>query len=234
MNKKRRKKRKFRFKALFTLLLIIYIFTALILYLFKMPIKSITIKGNNLLTENDIIMASKIDSKSSFIKTTGYSIKKKIKSLDLIDTVKISKKLFGKVIIDVTEYRILFFNNNTNKTVLSSGKEIKGLEQYVGYPILINDVPKESYKNLIKGLCDVDDDVLKMISEIEYSPNIYNELVVDDERFILKTNDGNKIVINNVNMYKLNKYKQIYFGLSEKGILYLDSTDDNFIFEKYN
>ncbi len=231
--KRKKRRRKLKLKGLFIILVIIAILVMLVLYLFKMPIKNIKVNGNVLLSEGEIIRASKIDNSSSFIKTSGYTIKKRIKTLDLIDDVKIKKYLFGKVVINVKENKILFYNNNTKKTVLSNGKEIEAEEKSIGYPILINEVPKEIYQKFIKSLYDVKGEVLKMISEIEYSPNIYKDTIVDDERFILKTNDGNKIIINNVNMHKLNKYQQIYFGLTEKGTLYLDSSNDNYIFEKY-
>ena len=106
--------------------------------------------------------------------------------------------------------------------------------RYVGFPVLVNYVPSNIYKTLIKSLAKIDDSNYKMISEIEYSVEKYNDKVVDEERFLLRMIDGNTIYVNLVNIEKLNKYQEIYAALQDKGTLYLDSSSKNYVFKKYS
>ena len=77
---------------------------------------------------------------------------------------------------------------------------------------------------------------LKHVSEIEYSPDIKNEKVIDKNRFLLRMNDGNYVYINLANMDNLNKYEEIYTTLDEnkKGILNLDSTSKGVVFQPFD
>ena len=79
-------------------------------------------------------------------------------------------------------------------------------------------------------------DILKKVSEIEYSPDIKNEKVIDKNRFLLRMNDGNYVYINLANMDNLNKYEEIYATLDEnkKGILNLDSTSKGVVFQPFD
>ena len=80
------------------------------------------------------------------------------------------------------------------------------------------------------------DRLLKHVSEIEYSPDIKNEKVIDKNRFLLRMNDGNYVYINLANMDNLNKYEEIYTTLDEnkKGILNLDSTSKGVVFQPFD
>ena len=99
----------------------------------------------------------------------------------------------------------------------------------LGIPTLINYTPNDIYENLMKKLSSVDINILKMVSEIEYAPDIKNEKTIDKNRFLLKMNDGNYVYINLANMDNLNKYEEIYATLNEneKGVLNLDSSSNN-------
>ena len=142
--------------------------------------------------------------------------------------------------IKVDEARVLFYNKNNDKIVLSNEKEIEFSQKYLGIPTLLNYVPSDIYKDFIKGLNYIDDDILRLISEIEYSPSKTAEgEVIDDNRFLLRMNDTNTVYMNTVNIKKINKYMEITSTIiatnSEKhGILYLDSSiEDRFSFESY-
>ena len=75
-----------------------------------------------------------------------------------------------------------------------------------------------------------------MVSEIEYDPDVKEDVVIDDERFFLKMNDGNSVYINTPNMNKLNKYKEAIASVYDQtpGILSLDSNSNNTLFKKYD
>ena len=117
---------------------------------------------------------------------------------------------------------MLFYPNNIKNTL--------------NIPILINYTPSDIYDNLIKKLSNIKIDILKHVSEIEYSPDIKNEKVIDKNRFLLRMNDGNYVYINLANMDNLNKYEEIYTTLDEnkKGILNLDSTSKGVVFQPFD
>lgn len=233
MKKNNKKHKKIRLMGLIFLLLFIYLILSLIYYILKMPIKNISIKGNNILNDTQIIADANISYKDSIFKISTNKIKKDLEKNSLINKAYIKRNFNGTIEIEIVENKLLFLNSLTKKIVLSNGEEINNINEYIGYPILVNYVPSEIYKNLINSLSKIDDSNYQMISEIEYSIDKYEDTVIDDERFLLRMKDGNTVYINLVNIDKLNKYQEIYSVLDEKGILYLDSSSSNFIFKKY-
>ena len=162
-------KKKVRITGIIFLLLFVYLLVTLIYYFIKSPIKNISIKGNNLLTEEDVITDSKISYNDSIFKISTYKIEKNLEKNPLIKKAKIERRLNGTIIINIEENKILFLNALTKKLVLSDEEEIDVNDKYIGYPVLVNYVPSEIYKELIKSLSKVDDSNYQMISEIEYS-----------------------------------------------------------------
>ena len=229
-NKKTRKKP--RIKGFILFFLILYLIAMIIYYIFKMPIKSIVIKNNNIVTEKQIIDVIKIDEKTPLFKVNSLSLRKKLKkNIPLINECKIKINIFGKLTIDVQENRILYYDLLEDKLVLSNGNKIADEKKYIGYPTLVNYVPSDIIESFVKGFNKISDDIIMMISEIEYNPDRYNDTIIDSERFILRMNDGNIVYINIVNIEKLNKYQSIFATVGSGGILYLDSSSKNYIFK---
>ena len=237
----KRKKRMRLNKKRFAILIVILLFAVVFFfYLFNLRIMQIEITGTNLLTDNEIIEIAGIKNYPKLFSMSSFSIKNKIKKLDLVNDVKVSKNLYGKLSIKVDEARVLFYNKNNDKIVLSNEKEIEFSQKYLGIPTLLNYVPSDIYNDLIKGLNYIDSDVLRLISEIEYSPSKTQDgEVIDDNRFMLRMNDTNTVYMNTVNIKKLNRYMEITSTViatnAEKhGVLYLDSSiGDRFSFESY-
>ncbi len=228
MKKNKKVKRKLNIKAFVVLLLFLYIIGMLFYTFFTMPIKNIYIKNTNFLSDNEIIEVAGIKDYPSIFKTSKRTLINKIKSLELVNDVKITKKINGTIIIDVVEASPLFYNRNTNKVVLSNGKEVENSNKYLGIPTLINYVPIDLLKDFITSFKSVHFDIINMINEIEYDPDISEEVVIDDSRFFLRMNDGNHAYVNILNMKRLNNYKEFYMLVGDKkGTLYLDSYDSN-------
>ncbi len=232
---KKVKVKKFSLKRLIILLLVLYTLIYSLYYVFKMPIKNIYIKGTNLITDNEIITATGIKNYPPIFKVTNHKVKESLKDIPLVKDVKVKKNIFGKLTLDITEYKILFYNLNNKKIVLEEDVQIDDNNKYKGIPTLINYVPDHIYKKLIKALLKVDTDILASISEIEYSPSKSNEEVIDETRFILRMNDTNTVYANLINIKNLNHYEEIYSTLNnQKGYLYLDSSnEENFYFQSY-
>ncbi len=231
-NKKTRKRP--RIKGFIIFFLVLYLIGMIIYYLFTTPIRNIVIKGTNLLTDKEILDVINIDENTPYFKVNSLSLKKKVlKEIPLVNECKIRKNIFGKVTITIEENKILYYDYLDDKLMLSNGKMIDDENKYLGYPTLVNYVPSDIIKAFIKGFSRIDSNIVMMISEIEYSPDRYNDVIIDSERFVLRMNDGNKVYINTVNIEKLNKYQTIYASLESGGILYLDSSSKNYIFRTY-
>ena len=237
---KRRKKAKLKKGRLAILIAILLFVIIAFFYLFNLRIMQIEITGTNLLTDNEIIEIAGIKNYPKLFSISSFSIKNRIKKLDLVSDVKVSKNLYGKLSIKIEEARVLFYNKNNDKIVLSNEKEIDFSQKYLGIPTLLNYVPSDIYKDLVKGMNYIDDDILRIISEIEYSPSkTLTGEVIDDNRFMLRMNDTNVVYMNTINIKKLNKYMEITSTIiatnAEKfGVLYLDSSiEDRFSFESF-
>jgi len=231
---KKVKRKRFNFKKLLILLLFLYIIGYTGYYLFNLPIKNIVITGTTYLTDYEVITAAKIKNYPAIFKIGSKTITKRLKKLDLVKDVKVTKNLKGILTIKIMENKLLFINKSKNLLVLENGQEIDS-SNYLGIPTLINYVPSDLYQELITSLAKVDYNILYSISEIEYSQYIGSTgEVIDNERFLLRMADDNTVYINLANITKLNKYQQIVSSLEDKGILYLDSKDsENFVFITY-
>ena len=240
MNKKgikTKKRRRLRVKFILKSLLVICFVVFSFFYVQNIKIKNIYIKGNELTKDVEIIEKAGIKNYPKLYKINKSKIKTSIKELPLIDDVKIKRNIFGKITIEVVESKVLFYYKYNEKYITSSGNSIDD-NNYFGYPTLINFVPDTIIEKLITGLNKIDFDIIMMINEIEYSPYKSNEgTMIDDSRFMLKMNDQNTVVIDTLNIKKLNEYKTIYASLnmdSIKGYLYLDTiTEDKIYFKSY-
>ncbi len=228
MKTQKKIKRKLNIKALLLLLLIIYLIVMILYTFLSQPIKNIYIKNTNLLTDNEIIEKAGIKEYPSLFKTSSHKLEKKISSLELVESVKVSKNLLGKVTINIKEAIPLYYNRNTSKVVLSNNKEVENNSKYLGIPTLINSVPKDLLQDFTASFAKVDPDIIKMINEIEYDPYISNNIVIDNSRFLLRMNDTNLVYVNIINMKRLNDYKEFIAMIDDnRGTLLLDSYNDS-------
>lgn len=237
---KKIKKKHLNKKKFLKFLIVLIILLGIIYYFLNLKIKHIEILGTNLLTDNEIIDAAGIKNYPNIFGLNTLGIKNNIRSLDLVNDVKVKKSLNGKITIIIDEAKVLFFNKSRNKLVLSNGREIDNDNRYLGIPSLINYVPDDIYNDLIKGLSKVDNNILELISELEYSPSKAQDgSVIDDKRFLMRMNDSNTVYMNTINVTQLNKYIEICSAIlatqgDTHGVLYLDSsTEENYSFESY-
>ncbi len=237
--KKVKKKLKLNYKGIFKLLIFILLVVLIILYFLKLKIKNIYIEGNDKIKDIEIIEIAGIKDYPKIYKLNIKKIKKDLKNHPLIKDVKIKRNILGTITITVDERKVLFLYNNKGKIVTSDNTYIDDNDNYLGYPTLINYTPNRIIKKLVVGLNKVDPNIIKMINTMEYNPyKDKNGKVIDETRFKLIMNDNNTVMIDTVNVRKLNKYMDIYISLNMKdikGVLYLDTiTDDNILFESYS
>ena len=220
---KKKKKRKVRLKIknILIFLSIILIFLAVIYYVLQMPIKNIYISGNKILDDETVIELAKLSNYPSFLLTSTSQIKRNLSKSDYINNIKISKKLGNVIDIKVEEYKALALTNNGQRVILSSGKIIENKDNITDVPVLNNNISDKVFNYFIKKFSGVNDNILRQISQLEYSP-----VSVDDKRFLLYMDDGNMIYITLTKIDKLNKYNAIKDKMDNQiGLIYLDSGD---------
>ncbi len=222
------KKVRINFKALIFLLLVIYLIGMLLYTFFTIRVQNIYINNTHLLTDNEIIEKAELKDYPILFKVNPRKIENNLAQLELVSDVKVKKTLLGKVIIDITEAKPLFYERSSNKIILSNKKSVDTKDIYLGIPILVNFVPKDLLNDFIEAFNKVNPDIIGMINEIEYNPDINEDVVIDNERFKLRMNDQNIVYINTLNMNRLNNYIEIYASIAsavdnKKGTLYLDS-----------
>ena len=206
--KEKKKKRKLRLRGLILIILVICLIGSLAFYIINAPVRKVLITGNNYLKDN--YLTNYLNINELIMRLNTKKLQKKLLELDLVKEAHISKNIFGTLKIKITEDKILFYNYNKNKIIFGSGKEVDYNSTYLGVPTLINYVPDEVYNELLKKMLKVNDETITKISEIEYSPSMIEDKVIDDKRFLFRMNDGNKVYINTVNMEKINNYLEIY------------------------
>lgn len=183
-------------------------------------IENIVIKGNKLVTDQQIIDEAGLSNYPSFYKTTSYNIKKALEKNAFIKEVKVKRSFYHVITIEVSEYKVLLKKETTGKLVLENMNEVT-TDQEIPYtvPRLVNDVPKNKYSKLLKNLLKVKRSVRSNISEFYYDPNEF-----DKDRFLLYMDDGNSVYLTLTKFRMINYYNDVLPQLDgKKGILYLDS-----------
>lgn len=233
----KKKKKKLNKKRTLVFILFIYIICYFLYDLVNSPIKHYEINGNNLVKDSDILKVSNLKDYPSIMKYTSNTIKKKIKSIELINDVKVRKWFGHKVIINVEENKVLFYYKDIGKIVLSNGNIINNkYSDLVGIPIMLNDIDKDVYNMFISGFSKINDNIIYEINNIEYYPQYdVDGNVISKDRFKIVMNDGNTIIVNSKSVDVLNKYNDIYASLNDKkGTINLDSNKlDNLVFIPY-
>lgn len=215
-------KKKKRLKLIPFLLFVLVITGAFFLVdvLLDTRIENIVIKGNKLVTDQQIIDEAGLSNYPSFYKTTSYNIKKALENNSFIKEVKVKRSFYHVITIEVSEYKVLLKKETTGKLVLENMNEVT-TDQEIPYtvPRLVNDVPKNKYSKLLKNLLKVKRSVRSNISEFYYDPNEF-----DKDRFLLYMDDGNSVYLTLTKFRMINYYNDVLPQLDgKKGILYLDS-----------
>lgn len=233
--KKKKIKRKHRIRSFLVIILFFYLIGMIGYTILKRPIKNIYILNTNYLTDQEIIDMAGLKDYPPIIKINNKKIEKKLRQLDLVDDVKIKKNIFGKVTITITEAKPLFYSRNDDLVYLSNKKTTPNSDLYLGLPILINYTPKELLNDFIDKFKDIDDSIIKMVNEIEYSLEAKDDVTIDETRFILRMNDTNTVYVNTINLKRLNEYDKIFATMNEglRGIIYLNSNRDTISITSY-
>lgn len=214
---KPRKKVKYNYKNILIFILVLIFIAVSIKCLMNTKIKNITVTGNLILSDQEIIDMAGIRDYPVSISNQSSKIESKLENNVLIKKATVNKNLFlTKVTIKIEENKPLFFYNLYNKTVLESGDMVSDI---FNLPTVINQMPDVIYDEFLTKMIQVPRDVLVRISEIRYYPND-----IDDELFLLSMNDGNYVYLTLNKFESINDYVEIVKSFdNKKGIIHLDS-----------
>jgi cell division protein FtsQ len=220
----KKKKRKIKFTRILIVLIILFCFFYGGYYLFNQPISNIFITGNNYLSDQEIIELGGLSNYPKTFKIPSSQIEKNLKKNIYVKEVKVYKKSFTQVYITVTENIPIVYLEKSNQTLLKDGKTVN---KKFDVPILVNDIPNNLLTDFIDSMSNINNDVLRRISEVKYDPNI------DNQRFLLTMIDGNYVYINFDTFDNINEYLNIIKNFPDKkGILYLDSGNHFKVFDE--
>lgn len=212
----KREKIKSNYKKYIIALAIIIFMVLVIFYYRSLKVKNIYVVGNKLLSESEILEKTNLLDYPPLYQVSEKEIRDTLKDNKLINNIKLSKSLSGKVTIEIEENKVLY--QKTDGKYMLSNKEETSLDNLLGIPTLINDCSDVQDK-FIDKLVLIDEDILLHISEIEYKPT-----ELDKERFMFYMSDGNYVYVTISKLNLINSYNEIYPTLEgKKGILYLDS-----------
>ena len=216
--KKKRKKRRLKVGRLLLVLIIITSFFFFVYKFVDIPINSIIIKGNDILTDDEIIKQAKLDNYPSYFATVSLVVKKRLEKNPYIKKVKVYKGILNINII-VKEKKVLYVLKETNEKVTLTNK-IKD-DRQLCVPYLDSNLPNETINYFNKQMNKINKNILCQISEIKHDPN-----EIDKDRYYVYMNDGNSIYLTLNKLDKINKYNTILENVGKQnGTLFLDYGD---------
>lgn len=226
MGKSKNRKRKLNKKRLFIVLILFFLLSFIIVKVFNSNIKNIYVKGNELLTDQEIIDIAGIEDYPTSINNLSVTLESRLEKNQYILEADVTKSnLTSKITIEVKENYPLFYYQTENKTILYNKDKVT--EKFTT-PTVINQIPNTVYDKFLKAMKKVKKNILYRMSEIEYSPN-----EVDEERFFILMNDGNYVYLTLEKFLAINKYIDMVKSFdNKKGILYLDSGEYFDIFDE--
>ena len=215
---KKKKRKRLRVGRLLLLLILLGGIGYLLYRYVNIPILSIKVTGNNILTDQEIIEQADLEDYDSFFSSVTLVIKNKLKKNFYIKDAKVTKG-FLSIKIKVIEDKVLYINKDTGEKVSLTGKKKDDKELCV--PYLSNVVPDKKIKGFNKAMSKIDDEILCKMSEIKYDPND-----IDKDRYFVYMDDGNSVYLTVNKFKKINNYNTILENVGKQnGILYLDYGD---------
>lgn len=226
--KLKEKRRKRANKSLMIYLTFFFCLLFLIIY-FQSPlskISSISIYGNNYISDIEIVEASNIKIKeTSFLYFDKEGTKNNIENIKELDKIRFERKFPNKLHIYVEELDTVGYISTDSKyfPLLENGEILKtkvSRQPNFSVPILFGWKNSEGLQELAQELQVMNASVRMAISEIHYKPSS-----TDKQKILLYMNDGNEVLASISSLSdKLNKYPTLVAQLKtkEKGVFHLE------------
>ncbi|PAV29917.1 cell division protein FtsQ [Virgibacillus profundi] len=153
-------------------------------------VKTISVKGNSYFADEEIIKRSEITTKSNIWTINGDQIENEISKNQIVESVKVNRKLPWTIEIKVKEYERVGYieKDSTFYPILGNGTvmETVGQQTFNGDAPLIAEFTEEAYLHkMTSELQKLPVDILNLISEIYWKPTEENE-----SKILLYMSDG--------------------------------------------
>ena len=186
--KKSRKKKANR--RLVFYLTIFFLLISIIVYL-QSPlsdIKNINITGNSFVMEEEIVELSELTYKTNIWSIDHQEIEKGILDHPVIETVDVKRKLPSTIEIQITEYDLVGYLNESDHIypVLGTGVTLPvHVESFSEAPQMFGFIEEKYLKNMTAEVEKLPKSILNLISEIHWQPTEENK-----NKIVLYMNDG--------------------------------------------
>ncbi len=215
---KKKKRRRLKIGRLFLLLLVLGVISFAFMKFFDIKIRNIVIKGNFILTDQEIIELANLQNYPPYLEVFSYKVKKDILKNKYVKEAKVYKGLLS-VNIKIKEEKVLYIDSLTNDKITMTSKINDN--KIICVPILTNSIPLKKQNEFKEAMNKINKNVLCQMSEIKYDPNS-----IDDDRYYVYMNDGNTVYLTVNKFKKINKYNDILENIGKQnGTLYLDYGD---------
>ena len=196
-----KKKRKILYGRIFLAIFLLAMIIVLIVVFVPKKIKNISVSGNQFLSDQEVIELAGLEDYPSTFTHFSFQIKQALEDDVFVKSATVSKSWLYDVHIAIEENRPLFYDTTKQKTILESGDEVDGS---FDVPTLVNYTPDTIYSKLIQKMKDLDTDIIRRISEMQYDPND-----VDPNRFLFTMDDGNYVYLTANQLSNINNYVTI-------------------------
>lgn len=187
---KQQRKKKANRRLIFYLSLF-FILICVIIYL-QSPlsyIKDIEVEGNNYLTDDEVINQSTLTTETNIWNIKMTDVTNYILTDPVVKSAKVTRKLPWTVSIKLEEYELVGYVKDEEHFIplLENGEKITIKDRYAygDAPLLLNFTDEKILQEMTSQLQQLPPNILRLISEIHWSPNDQNKYKV-----ILYMNDG--------------------------------------------
>ena len=229
--KKVKKKVKLKFIPLLLMFLILVMLFFLFKHISKIKPSLILIRGNELLSDREIINEGNLREFKyfSFNNTSKEKLEKnypnlsfEIKEIEknkIIKKVDIKRKFLFTIEVTIEEKKVILYEKTSSLYILEDNEKVK-INKNIEVPVLNNKIINTVEKSFINKFSLLNKSVKYRISEIFYQPTEY-----DSALFLMYMKDGNHVYVNVSNLEKLNHYDKTVesIGYDKKGIFRFDA-----------
>ena len=215
--KKVKKKVKLKFIPLLLMFLILVMLFFLFKHISKIKPSLILIRGNELLSDREIINEGNLREFKYF--SFNNTSKDKLEKNKIIKKVDIKRKFLFTIEVTIEEKKVILYEKTSSLYILEDNEKVK-INKNIEVPVLNNKIINTVEKSFINKFSLLNKSVKYRISEIFYQPTEY-----DSTLFLMYMKDGNHVYVNVSNLEKLNHYDKTVesIGYDKKGIFRFDA-----------
>ena len=215
--KKVKKKVKLKFIPLLLMFLILVMLFFLFKHISKIKPSLILIRGNELLSDREIINEGNLREFKYF--SFNNTSKEKLEKNQIIKKVDIKRKFLFTIEVTIEEKKVILYEKTSSLYILEDNEKVK-INKNIEVPVLNNKIINTVEKSFINKFSLLNKSVKYRISEIFYQPTEY-----DSALFLMYMKDGNHVYVNVSNLEKLNHYDKTVesIGYDKKGIFRFDA-----------